>query len=60
MIQIRKYDGTIGYLLGLVTEAASLIRACGTGDADDGGELAVLPAANPLQEPHHIRLLLPP
>ena len=48
------------YLLGLVAEAAGFIGSGRPGDANDGGMLAILPASDPLQEPHHVRLLLPP
>ena len=45
-------------LLGLVSEAAGLVRARGAGGAVHSGELAVLPAANAEQEAHHVGLLL--
>lgn len=48
------------YLLGLVSEATGLIGPGGPGDANDGGELAIIPAPDPLKKPHRIRLLLPP
>jgi hypothetical protein len=48
------------YLLGLVAEAARLVRTSGPCEADDGRLLPVLPAAHALHEPHHIGLLPPP
>lgn len=47
-------------LLGLVSQSAGLVSSGGSGSTMEGGELAVLPAADAEQEPHHIRLLLPP
>jgi hypothetical protein len=47
-------------LLGLVPEATSLVRAAGTRDADNAGELPKLPAAHTQQEAEHVGLLLPP
>jgi hypothetical protein len=47
-------------LLGLVTQAASLIRASGAGGAVDGGELSVLPASDAQQEAEDVGLLLLP
>ena len=45
-------------LLGLVTQAASLVRARGARGAVDDVQLTVLPAANAQQEAHDIALLL--
>lgn len=56
----KKAKHLLGYLLGLVAETASLVRARGPSDAHDRWMLTVLPAPHPLQEAHHIRLLLPP
>lgn len=47
-------------LLGLVAQPAGFVRACGAWGAVQGGQLPVLPAAHTQQEPHHVRLLLPP
>lgn len=47
-------------LLGLVAEAASLVRASRARRAVDGGQLAVLPAADAQHELEHIALLLLP
>lgn len=44
-------------LLGLVAEAAGLVRARRVGRAVDGRQLAVLPCANAQQEPQHVGLL---
>lgn len=51
------YDIT---LLGLVAQPAGLVGPGGAGGPVQRGQLAVLPAAHPEQEAHHIRLLLPP
>jgi len=47
-------------LLGLVAQPARLVGPGGAGGPVQRGELAVLPAAHPEKEAHHIRLLLPP
>lgn len=60
IIESKKDRGLYTNLLGLVAETASLVRASGASDSDDGRMLAVVPAANPLDEPHHIGLFLPP
>lgn len=51
-------DGIAGLLLE--PEAASLIGARSVLDADDGGHLTVLPAADTKQETHGVGLLLAP
>lgn len=50
----RLKDTSLSYLLGLVAQAASLVRACWMGDTNNGRMLAVLPASHPLQKPHNI------
>lgn len=47
-------------LLGLVAQPARLVGPGGSRGAVQRRELAVLPAAHPQQEAHHVRLLLPP
>merc|ERR1719201_927350 len=47
-------------LLGLVPEAARLVRPSGAGAAVDRGKLAVLPHPHTRQEAKHVRLLLLP
>lgn len=47
-------------LLGLVSQPAGLVGARGARGAVQGRQLPVLPAAHAQQEPHHVRLLLPP
>ena len=47
-------------LFGLVTQSARLVEPGGARGAVQRRELAVLSAAHPQQEAHHIRLLLPP
>ena len=47
-------------LLGLVAQPARLVGPGGARGAGQRRELAVLSAAHPQQEAHHIRLLLPP
>ncbi|KAJ1066850.1 hypothetical protein K5549_020128, partial [Capra hircus] len=45
---------------GLVAQPARLVGPGGARGAVQRRELAVLPAAHPQQEAHHVRLLLPP
>lgn len=47
-------------LLGLVSQPARFIRPGGAGGPVERRELAILPAAHPEKEAHHIGLLLPP
>ena len=47
-------------LLGLVAQPVRLVGPGGARGAVQRRELAVLSAAHPQQEAHHIRLLLPP
>ena len=47
-------------LLGLVTEAASLVRTSGAADAAHGRQLTVFPHTHALEEAEHIALLLLP
>ena len=47
-------------LLGLVAQAAGLVRARRASQAHAAGHLAVLPAAHTQQEAEHIALLLAP
>lgn len=47
-------------LFGLVAQPARLVGPGGARGAVQRRELAVLPAAHPQQEAHHVRLLLPP
>lgn len=51
------YDVT---LLGLVSQPPRFVGPGGAGSPVQRGQLAVLPAADPQQEAHHVRLLLPP
>lgn len=51
------YDIT---LLGLVAQPPRLVGPGGAGSPVQRRELPVLPAADPQQEAHHVRLLLPP
>lgn len=47
-------------LFGLVAKTAGLVGSRRVSDPNNGRELAILPASNPLDEPHRVRLLLPP
>jgi len=47
-------------LLSLVAEAAGLLDPGGSGGPVDGGQLAILPVAEPTKEQHHLGLLLFP
>lgn len=47
-------------LLGLVAQPPRFVGPGGAGSPVQRGQLAVLPAADPQQEAHHVRLLLPP
>lgn len=47
-------------LLGAVAETTSLLGPRGARDTVNGGELAVVPAANALQVAHNLALLLAP
>lgn len=51
------YDIT---LLGLVSQPPRFVRPGGAGSPVQRRELAVLPAADPQEKAHHVRLLLPP
>lgn len=51
------YDVT---LLGLVAQPPRFVGSGGAGSPVQRGQLAVLPATDPQQEAHHVRLLLPP
>lgn len=47
-------------LLGLVSQPSRLIRTSRAGSPVQRRQLAVLPAADPQEKAHHVRLLLPP
>lgn len=48
------------YLFGFVSQATGLVRTGRSGDTHNRRKLAILPAPDPQQEPHNIRLFLPP